>query len=57
MESGVREQADLAGKNVTALVRLCGRVFALRRVDGVLQVRQVRPTPCDADEALDELEG
>lgn len=55
----VRKQADLAGENVTALVRICGRVFALRRVDGELLVRQVRAAPRDADEdeSPDELEG
>lgn len=55
MES-VRKQADLAGENVTALVRICSRVFALRRVDGELQVRQVRPPERD-DEPPCEMEG
>lgn len=38
----VRQQSNLARRNVVALVRLCGNWFALRRVNGVLLIRRLR---------------
>lgn len=38
----LRKQMDMASAVVTVLVRICGRVFACRRVDGELLIRQLR---------------
>jgi hypothetical protein len=37
----VRKQSSLASAKVTALVRLCGNTFALRRKGGLLEIRLV----------------
>jgi hypothetical protein len=38
----VRVQSERASAVVTAIVRMCNRVFALRRIGGELVIRRVR---------------
>ena len=46
----VRKQSSLASAKVTALVKLCGNWFALRRRGDELLVRRMRqPRPVRAD--------